>query len=196
MYKKYFKRFFDIIISSVALVLLFPIYILIGLTIKFIDKGKIFYTQERTGKDGKNFYIYKFRTMKDEKETKLGRFLRNTSLDEIPQFLNVLNGDMSIVGPRPWIPSYYNNFDSYQKRRVEERPGIVGLAQVNGRRSLNVFEKINFDIEYIENLSLLLDIKIVLKSVKVLIVKEESENPTDYIANEIEMLKNKKEKAS
>ncbi len=196
MYKKYVKRFFDIIVSFFTLILLSPIYFVIGITIKIIDNGKIFYTQERTGENGNNFKIYKFKTMCNGCETKLGKFLRNTSLDELPQFYNVLKGDMSIVGPRPWITLYYENFDAYQKRRLETKPGIVGLAQVNGRRKISVFEKIDYDIEYVDNLNFILDIKIILRSLKVIIVKEESENSKDYIKNEIEMLKNSKEKAS
>lgn len=196
MYRNYIKRFLDIIISFISIILLSPIYLMIALAIKIIDNGKIFYTQERTGEKGSNFRIYKFKTICDGCETKLGKFLRNTSLDELPQFYNVLKGDMSLVGPRPWITSYYENFDTYQKRRLEVKPGIVGLAQVNGRRKISVFEKIDYDIEYVDNLNFILDIKIILKSLKVIIVKENSENSKDYIKNEIEMLKNSKEKAS
>lgn len=196
MYKKYVKRFLDIITSLMALIFLSPIYLIIGITIKVVDRGCVFYVQERTGENGKNFKIYKFKTMWNGRETKLGKFLRKTSLDELPQFYNVLKGDMSIVGPRPWIISYYENFDSYQKRRVEVKPGIVGLAQVNGRRKISVFEKIDYDVEYVDNLNFVLDIKILLKSLKVIIAKEECENSKDYITREIAMLKNQKEKVS
>ena len=118
-----------------------------------------------------------------------GGFLRKTSLDELPQFYNVLKGDMSIIGPRPWIPEYYENFNETQKKRVDVRPGIIGLAQVNGRRNIDVFKKIEYDINYVENVSFLLDLKILFQSLKVVISKENFSNPNEYIANEIEMLK-------
>lgn len=118
-----------------------------------------------------------------------GGFLRKTSLDELPQFYNVLKGDMSIIGPRPWIPEYYENFNETQKKRVDVRPGIIGLAQVNGRRNIDVFKKIEYDINYVENVNFLLDLKILFQSIKVVISKEEFSNPNEYISNEIEMLK-------
>lgn len=109
----------------------------------------------------------------------------------MPQFYNVLKGDMSIIGPRPWIPEYYENFDDYQKRRVSIKPGIVGLAQVNGRRNIDVLKKIEYDIQYVESVNFLLDLKIFFQIVKV-IISEENVNSTDYISNEINMLKEKK----
>ena len=118
-----------------------------------------------------------------------GGFLRKTSLDELPQFYNVLKGDMSIIGPRPWIPEYYENFNETQKKRVDVRPGIIGLAQVNGRRNIDVFKKIEYDIKYVEKVSFLLDLKILFQSMKVIISKENGLNPNEYINNEIEMLK-------
>lgn len=189
MYKRYIKRILDIAISFLAIILLSPLYLIIGIAIKVIDKENIFYKQDRTGENGNNFKIYKFKTMKNGNETKLGRFLRSTSLDELPQFYNVLKSDMSIVGPRPWIPVYYENFNDMQKRRLEVKPGIVGLAQVNGRRSINIYEKIDYDIKYVENLNFFLDIKILVQSFKVIIVKEDIENSDEYIENEIELLK-------
>ena len=194
MYKKYVKRFFDIIVSFFTLILLSPIYFVIGITIKIIDNGKIFYTQERTGENGNNFKIYKFKTMCNGSETKLGKFLRNSSLDELPQFYNVLKGDMSIIGPRPWIPEYYENFNETQKKRVEVRPGIIGLAQIKGRRNIDVLKKIGYDINYIENINFLLDLKIFFQSIKVIISKEEFLNPNEYIYNEIEILKQNNQK--
>lgn len=192
MYKKHVKRIMDIIISFIALIILIPVYLIVSTLIKIVDKGPIIYKQERTGKDSKLFKIYKFRTMKNGKITKLGNFLRVTSLDEIPQFYNVLKGNMSIVGPRPWIPDYYNYFTEKQKERTYVKPGLLGLAQVNGRKKINVFEKINYDIEYVNNLSLWLDLKIALKSFKVIIAKENINEGENYINNEIEMLKEQK----
>jgi len=118
-----------------------------------------------------------------------GKILRITSLDELPQFYNVLKGDMSIIGPRPWIPEYYDNFNESQKQRVNIKPGIIGLAQVNGRRKINIFEKIEYDLKYVDNLKLFLDIKILVKSILVLISHEEFGNSDEYINNEIQMLK-------
>lgn len=192
MYKKYIKRILDIVISFMVLILFSPLYLLIAVLIKTIDRGPIIYTQDRTGKDGKIFKIYKFRTMKNGKTTKFENFLRMTSLDEFPQFYNVLKGDMSLVGPRPWIPEYYNNFTEKQKERTNVKPGLVGLAQVKGRRTISVFDKINYDIEYGKNMRLLLDLKIIIKSLRIIITKQNMLEPNEYIKNEIEMLKNQK----
>ena len=122
MYKKYTKRILDTIISIIVIILLIPVYLMIGALVKLIDKNPILFKQIRTGLNGKEFKILKFRTMKDGKPTKFGQFLRNTSLDETPQFINVLKGEMSIVGPRPWVPGYYENFNETQKCRVKVRP--------------------------------------------------------------------------
>lgn len=112
-----------------------------------------------------------------------------TSLDELPQFYNVLKGDMSFIGPRPWIPEYYQNFNEEQKKRTNLKPGIIGLAQVNGRRNISVLKKIEYDINYVKNINFALDIKIVIKSISVLFSKEEFESSDEYIQNEIETLK-------
>lgn len=122
MYKKYIKRFLDIVISLSCIVLLLPIYLIIALLIKLIDNNKILFKQIRTGLNGTNFKIIKFRTMKNGKITKFGKLLRICSIDELPQLFNVLNGDMSLVGPRPWVSDYYENFNDEQKMRVLIRP--------------------------------------------------------------------------
>ena len=188
MYRRFIKRLLDIIISLVAIILLSTLFLIIPILIKILDKGSIFYKQSRTGEKGKEFKIYKFRTMKEGKISKLGRFLRSTSLDEIPQFYNVLKGDMSIVGPRPWIPDYYERFNEKQKNRNIIRPGLVGLAQVNGRKKLNIMDKINYDLTYVEKIGFLEDIKILVKSLKVIISKEEINLKGDYIKKELEEL--------
>lgn len=126
------------------------------------------------------------------KQQSYGKFLRITSLDELPQFYNVLKGDMSIIGPRPWIPEYYENFNDTQKQRVNIKPGIIGLAQVKGRRKISIYEKIDYDLKYVNNIKLFVDIKILIKSLKVLISHEEYGNSDEYIYNEIKMLKNGK----
>jgi len=185
LYNKYFKRLLDIITSFIGIVILLPVYLLIMLLIIIIDKNTPIYLQRRTGLQGKEFNIIKFQTFKYDDITKLGSFLRQTSLDEIPQFINVLIGQMSIVGPRPWIPDYYQRFNEYEKKRVTVRPGIVGLAQVNGRNKLNIFQKIEYDLEYIKKISLKEDLKIIIRSLKVIVSKEENEEPDTYIRNEL-----------
>ena len=122
MYKKHIKRIIDIVVSLVFIIMLIPVFLIVGVLIGLVDRNKIIFTQDRTGLNGKEFQILKFRTMKNGKVTKLGQILRNTSLDEIPQFINVLKGEMSIVGPRPWVPGYYEYFNDRQKCRVKVRP--------------------------------------------------------------------------
>ena len=196
MYKYYIKRFLDIVISILCIIFLIPVYIIVGVLIKIIDKEQILFMQSRTGLNGKEFKIYKFRTMKNKKVTKLGHFLRNTSIDELPQFFNVLEGNMSIVGPRPWIPEYYESFNKEQKKRVQVRPGLVGLAQVNGRRNISIFEKIELDLEYVNSVSFVNDLKIILKSFRIVIEEESTIDVDNYIAKEIEALKNKSQERS
>lgn len=189
MYKKYIKRILDFIISLIAVILLTPVYLIVALLIKLIDKNKVLFKQSRTGLNGNDFQILKFRTMKNGKVTKLGQFLRTTSIDETPQFFNVLKGDMSLVGPRPWITDYYKNFNEKQKNRVHASPGLVGLAQVSGRRDIDVFRKINLDLKYVNNINFITDLKIIIKSLKVIISRENFVNANEYISREIEDLK-------
>lgn len=201
MYKKIFKRIIDVIISFFALLILWPFFIVIAILIKLEDKGTVFYAQRRTGKNGKVFEMYKFRSMNvvprgkemsmshDKRVTKIGKFLRNTSLDELPQFINVLIGDMSFIGPRPWITEYYDNFTTEQKRRCDVKPGIIGLAQAKGRNGLTIFEKINYDIDYVNNLSFKLDIKILFESIKIVLKREHAEIVQEDITNELNELK-------
>ena len=193
IYKTYFKRLLDIVFSFVLIVLLLPLFIIISLFIKLIDRDKVLYIQERTGRNGKVFKIYKFRTMSNKHINKFGSVLRKTSLDEIPQLINILKGDMSFIGPRPWIIDYYKLFDKKQKRRVEVVPGITGLAQVNGRNSINIFKKIEYDLEYVDNYSFILDLKILLKSIKV-IFSSENIDIDKTIKKELNDLKKKKTK--
>ena len=128
--------------------------------------------------------------MQDGRITRLGKFLRSTSLDEIPQFYNVLKGDMSIIGPRPWIPDYYERFNEKQKKRNIIKPGLVGLAQINGRKELDIFDKINYDLAYVEKLSFIEDIKILIKSFKIIIKKEDINVGKSYIQKELEKIEN------
>lgn len=200
MYRLFIKRIIDILISLVALLLLWPLFIIIAILIKLDDKGPVFYKQIRTGKNGKNFEMFKFRTMKvckrgdemklshEERVTKIGKVLRKTSLDELPQFINVLIGNMSFIGPRPWIVEYYERFNEKQKRRVEVRPGIIGLAQAKGRNGLTIFEKIKYDLEYVDNLTFMMDIKILFYSIKIVLKKEHAEIVQEDIKMELEQL--------
>ena len=183
------KRFADFMISIFLIIFMtvIPLLIVIPIVIKLTSKGPAVFTQERMGKDGKVFKIYKFRTMKviedsydkdgnlltpKERITKVGSFLRKTSLDEIMQVFNVLNGTMSFIGPRPSLPYQAENYDERQRRRLEVRPGITGWAQVNGRNDLTWSEKIEFDIEYIEKYSWWFDIKILFGTVAVVLKQD------------------------
>ena len=200
MYKFFIKRIVDIIISLIALLLLWPLFIVIAILIKLDDKGSVFYKQIRTGKNGVNFEMYKFRTMKeckrgeemnmlhDERVTKIGSFLRKASMDELPQFINILKGDMSFIGPRPWIVEYYERFNDEQKKRVEVRPGIIGLAQSKGRNGLSIFDKIKYDLEYVNNLSFVLDLKILIDSFVVVLKREHAEIVQEDIKKELDQL--------
>ena len=193
------KRVLDIILSLLVLVFFFIPMIVIAIAIKIESKGPALFKQVRTGKNGKNFNLYKFRSMTvdndvmnfktENKITKVGKFIRKTSLDELPQLFNIIKGEMSFIGPRPWIIEYYNNFNAYQKRRVEVLPGITGLAQATGRNNLTIFEKINYDIEYVDNYSLKMDLKVVFMTIKTVLSKEGAELSKYGIKEEIEDLK-------
>lgn len=191
MYRKYFKRIFDLILALVALPFWFIILLIIGPITYIQDKGPIFYNAPRLGKDGNIFKMYKFRSMKvnapdlrnedgstfnsedDPRLTKLGKFIRKTSLDETPQLLNVIKGDMSIIGPRPDLPEHKELYEGNEERKLEVRPGVSGLNQAYYRNTVPWKERIQNDIYYIDHLTMLLDIKIFLKTV-VSVLKRES----------------------
>lgn len=175
------KRLLDISISLIGLIVFFPSFLLILILIKLESKGSTFFKQARPGKNAKIFYLYKFRTMKDLRDengnflpdekrlTKFGKFLRRFSLDELPELWNVLKGDMSLVGPRPLLFEYLDRYTPEQVRRHEVKPGITGWAQVNGRNAITWEEKFKYDVWYVDNWSLWLDIKIIFMTlVKVL----------------------------
>ena len=199
---KYFKRFFDIVLSLILLIVFAIPMLLIAVAIKLDSKGPVFFKQKRTGKNGKEFNLYKFRSMtadndvlnfkSENKLTRVGKFIRKTSLDEISQVFNIIKGDMSWIGPRPWIPSYYENFTEEQKRRVEVLPGLTGLAQAKGRNNLSIFDKIKYDIEYVDNISLKMDIKIIFLTIKSVLSKEGAELSKMGIKDELEDLKKNK----
>ena len=202
------KRTFDLIISALSIVLLFPLWLLVALLIKLDSKGPVFYTQERVGMDGRLFLLYKFRTMNagadselhreyqkafiagraeanlgndskptykllsDPRITRIGKLLRRTSLDEVPQLLNVLTGDMSVVGPRPPIPYEVEAYELWHRKRLDMKPGVTGLWQVSGRNRLPFEEMVRLDLFYIENWSLLLDLKVILRTAFVMLGRE------------------------
>ena len=184
MYKIHIKSITDFCISLLLLIVASPILILITLLLFFSNKGKPFFFQLRPGKNDKIFKIIKFKTMNDKKEsegnllsdakrlTKVGAFVRKTSLDEIPQLINVIKGDMSLIGPRPLLPEYLPLYNDFQKRRHEVKPGITGWAQVNGRNSISWQQKFEYDIWYVENISFLLDCKIVFLTIKKVFKRE------------------------
>ncbi|OQA16810.1 MAG: putative sugar transferase EpsL [bacterium ADurb.Bin363] len=186
--QKIVKRIFDIFISIIAILTFCPVSLVIAILIKLESQGPVFFTQTRVGKDGRDFIIYKFRTMvegaehlgagleiekKDPRITVIGALLRRTSLDEFPQFINILKGEMSFIGPRPTVPSQVDKYTPRQKRRLEIKPGLTGLAQVSGRNTLSWAERIELDIEYIDNYSLLLDMKIFLKTFGVVLFSKD-----------------------
>ncbi len=178
MYKHFFKRLLDLILSSITLLLIGWFILLVALFLRFANKGAgAFFTQDRPGKDGKVFRVIKFKTMTDERDekgkllpdkqrlTKVGRVVRSLSIDELPQLINVFKGDMSLIGPRPLLPQYLPLYDDEQKRRHEVRPGITGWAQVHGRNHCKLSEKFKLDVWYVDHCTLWTDFRIVLMTV-------------------------------
>ena len=186
MYLK-IKRIIDLFLAIILLVLLLPFFIIIIIGLKINKINKVIFIQKRSGINDTLFNIYKFRTIDDNNQNKFCYFLRHTGLDELPQLLNIIKGEMSFVGPRPWIVEYSSNFTRKQKQRLNILPGITGLAQVSECR--NIFEKIDKDIEYVNNVSFILDIKIVLKTFKVIFTNSKNEMSNIGIEDEIELLK-------
>lgn len=184
MYKKYIKRVVDILGSFIALLLLSPIFIVITLILFIVNNGRPFFLQKRPGKFGQLFYVIKFKTMNDKKDkfgvllsdekrlTALGAFIRKTSLDEIPQLINVFIGDMSLIGPRPLLIQYLELYNSFQNRRHELKPGITGWAQVNGRNAISWNKKFELDVWYVDNCSIWIDFKIFLLTIKKVFLRE------------------------
>lgn len=185
MYKKFLKRLLDFLISAAVLLIIWPILLLIAIFLHFANRGAgAFFTQARPGKNGKIFKVIKFKTMTDEKDangkllpdaqrlTKVGKFIRSTSLDELPQLINVLKGDMALIGPRPLLPEYLPLYSKEQARRHEVRPGITGWAQVHGRNAISWQEKFKLDVWYVDHCSLLVDIKIVFMTINKVIKRE------------------------
>lgn len=185
MYKHFFKRVFDFIISLIALLLIGWFLIIIAIWLHFANKGAgVFFFQERPGKDGKIFKVIKYKTMTDEQDaegnllpdaqrlTKVGSFVRSTSIDELPQLINVLKGDMALIGPRPLMPAYLPLYSKEQMRRHEVRPGISGWAQCHGRNTISWKQKFEYDVWYVDHCTLWTDIKIIFITIKKVFVRE------------------------
>ena len=185
MYERYFKRIFDIICALAAIIVFSWLYIIVAILVRVKLGSPVIFKQKRPGKDEKIFELYKFRTMTDERDengkllpddvrlTRFGRLLRKTSLDELPEAFNILKGDMSVVGPRPLLVEYLPYYTEEEKHRHDVRPGLSGLAQIKGRNAISWEEKFTFDVEYVENISFMGDIKIIILTVWKAFVKEE-----------------------
>ena len=185
MYSCFLKRLIDFVIVFFVLAVIWPILLFMAVWLHFANKGAgVFFTQERPGKHGKIFKVIKFKTMTDERDgsgnlfpderrlTKIGKFIRSTSVDELPQLINVLKGDMALIGPRPLLPQYLSLYSREQARRHEVRPGITGWAQVNGRNAISWSKKFELDVWYVDHCSFLLDLKIILLTIKKVFVRE------------------------
>lgn len=190
MYRLFFKRFLDFFAALFGFLILSPLFVIVAIGLFFANQGKPFFFQLRPGKNGKIFKIVKFKTMNDKKDaqgellpdaqrlTKIGSFVRKTSLDEIPQLLNVIKGDMSLIGPRPLLPQYLSLYSDFQNRRHEVKPGITGWAQVNGRNAISWDTKFELDVWYVDHISFFLDLKILFKTI-LKVVKSEGINAAD-----------------
>jgi undecaprenyl phosphate N,N'-diacetylbacillosamine 1-phosphate transferase len=185
MYRSFIKRLIDVVVVSCFLLVIWPILLLVTLWLYFVNKGAgAFFFQKRPGKNGKIFEVIKFKTMTDERDskgnllpdakriTKVGKLVRSTSLDELPQLINVLKGDMALIGPRPLLPQYLALYNEEQRRRHDVRPGITGWAQVNGRNAISWTKKFELDVWYVEHCSFSLDLKIVFLTIKKIFVRE------------------------
>lgn len=194
-----FKRTIDIIISLVGIIILSPLLIVISILIYREDGQPVIFKQVRTGYKGKKFNIYKFRSMKinndvrdfskQDQHTKIGKFIRKTSIDELPQLFNILRGDMSFIGPRPWIPEYYNLMTSAERKRTYVRPGMTGLAQCSGRNDLTIIKKIGYDLMYVKNYSIWMDIVVIVRTIKIVIKKTAADAGKDTIHAELSALR-------
>ena len=191
MYKHFFKRFFDFCIALIASICISPILIVVTIWLHFANKGAgVFFLQERPGKNGKIFKVIKFKTMSDECDnngnllpdaerlTKVGAFVRSTSIDELPQLINVLKGDMALIGPRPLLVQYLPLYSKEQARRYQVRPGISGWAQCHGRNAISWAEKFKLDVWYVDHCSLMIDLKVIFITIKKVICREDINTTT------------------
>ena len=196
MYRKYIKRLLDFILSLFAIIILSPVLLIVALLVRIKLGSPVIFKQKRPGLNEKIFTLYKFRTMTDAKDehgnllpdeirlTKFGKLLRSTSLDELPELFNILKGDMAIVGPRPLLVRYLPLYNDHQKHRHDVRPGFTGWAQCNGRNAISWEEKFDLDVYYTKHISLFLDLKIILKTVKVVLFREGISSKTSVTMEE------------
>lgn len=196
MYRHFFKRFFDFVLSLIAIIILGPVYIIVAILVRVKLGSPVIFTQERPGKNEKIFKMYKFRSMTSETDeegnllpdevrlTSFGKKLRSTSLDELPELFNILKGDMSIVGPRPLLKKYLPRYNEFQKHRHDVSPGLTGWAQVNGRNAISWEDKFRLDVEYTEKCSFLLDLKILFMTVSSVLKKEGISSDTSVTMDE------------
>lgn len=199
MYERFGKRILDVILALAILFVAIPIIVAVSAAIKLESRGPVVFTQQRTARGGGNFKLYKFRSMTSDNDvrdlskgnqiTRVGKLIRATSLDEIPQLINVLKGDMSFIGPRPWIPEYYRHMNEEQRHRVDVRPGITGLAQARGRNTLTINAKINYDLEYVNDISLKEDVKVIFLTIAAVFEKSEDTIDKHGIENELAVLR-------
>ena len=194
MYKSIVKPFFDLSSAFLGFIIVSPVFLVVTFLLFIANNGKPFFFQLRPGKNGKIFKIVKFKTMNDKKDkdgnllsdaerlTKVGSFVRKTSLDEIPQLLNVIKGDMSLIGPRPLLPSYLEIYSEFENRRHEVKPGITGWAQVNGRNTISWDEKFEYDVWYVNHLSFILDLKILFMTIKKVLIREGISNNEGHVS--------------
>jgi lipopolysaccharide/colanic/teichoic acid biosynthesis glycosyltransferase len=195
LYRRYFKRPMDFILSLIAIIVLSPVLLIVTLLVRTKLGSPVIFKQKRPGLNEKIFTLYKFRTMTDEKDkfgellpnhirlTRFGKILRATSLDELPELFNILKGDMSIIGPRPLLIEYLPLYNEKQKNRHDVRPGLSGLAQVNGRNAISWEEKFNYDVEYVDNISFLLDLKLIIQTF-LKVFKREGVNKSEIVTME------------
>ena len=184
MYPDFFKRVIDFLVAFVIIILLLPVLLMVAVILWMNNGGSIFFMQQRPGKNEKLFRVIKFKTMNDKRDqqgnllpdrerlTAAGKFIRSTSVDELPQLINVLKGDMSLIGPRPLLPKYLPLYSEEQKKRHHVRPGITGWAQVNGRNAISWAQKFEYDVWYVNNLSFLVDLKIAWLTIKKIVIRE------------------------
>ena len=186
MYRLFVKRLLDFVLSLIALIILSPVILIVALLVKIKLGSPVLFKQERPGKNEKIFKMYKFRTMTDDdvRLTKFGKVLRSTSLDELPELFNILKGDMSIVGPRPLLVKYLPLYNEYQKHRHDVRPGFTGWAQCNGRNALSWEEKFDLDVYYTKHVSFLLDLRIIFKTIKIVLFREGISSETSVTMEE------------
>ena len=195
--------YFDIVASGLGLIVISPFFLVLAIWIKLDSKGPVFYRQVRVGRFNKDFRIFKFRSMRvgadkgslvtigghDPRVTRSGYFIRKFKLDELPQLINVLKGDMSFIGPRPWIPEYYKTMVNAQKVRTLVKPGITGLAQANGRNGISILKKIDLDVKYVKGFSFFMDIIVIFETIKAVLSKSDADAGKQIIHDELSELK-------